>query len=65
MTDYYSSQEECDTSEHTYNNSNPRYKHFCQHYFTAGDEEQFQSSRDKTNGSNNTFKDNTNFEFEF
>ena len=65
MTDYYSSQEECDTAEHTYNNSNPRYKHFCQHYFTAGDEEQFQSSRDKTNGSNNTFKDNTNFEFEF
>lgn len=30
-------------------NSNPRYRNFCQEFFTAGDEEQFQSYRDKTN----------------
>lgn len=29
--------------------SNPRYKNFCQDFFTAGDEEQFEMSRDKSN----------------
>ena len=30
-------------------NTNSRYKHFCQEFFTAGDEEQFENTRDKTN----------------
>jgi hypothetical protein len=29
-------------------NTNPRYKNFCQDFYTAGDEEQFQSARDKS-----------------
>ena len=29
--------------------TNPRYKGFCQDFFTAGDEEQFETIRDKTN----------------
>jgi hypothetical protein len=31
-------------------NSNPRYKHFTQTHFTAGDEEQFDTFRDEKNG---------------
>lgn len=31
-----------------YINSNPRYRHFCQTYFTAGDEEQFDDNRTHT-----------------
>ena len=36
--------------------TNPRYKNFCQKFFTAGDEEQFQKSRD---WSNNRSDENT------
>ena len=39
----FTSREDCETRK--YENSNPRYKHFCQTYFTAGDEEQFESTR--------------------
>lgn len=31
-------------------NTNSRYKNFCQTFFTAGDEDQFQSHRDKSSG---------------
>ncbi len=50
--DYYSSKEECDKAQRNNNrkNTNPRYRNFCQKYFTAGDEEQFLSFRDWTNG---------------
>ena len=37
--------DECERKE--FINSNPRYKGFCQTYFTAGDEEQFEESRDR------------------
>lgn len=37
-------------------NSNPRYKHFCQEFFTAGDEEQFQSTRDSTPNESGEFR---------
>lgn len=49
MQDYFSSKEECDKYSRDYRNTNPRYKNFCQKYFTAGDEDQFQSSRDFSN----------------
>ena len=58
--DYYHSQAECDEAMRTYINSNSRYKNFFQHYFTAGDEDQFQSTRDQTNStyfSNQTIED--------
>ena len=58
--DYYHSQAECDEAMRTYINSNSRYKNFFQHYFTAGDEEQFQSTRDQTNSTyfpNQTIED--------
>jgi hypothetical protein len=47
--DYFYSKEECNKSARVYQNTNPRYKNFCQKYFTAGDEEQFQTQRDFTN----------------
>ena len=37
--------EDCERRE--YINSNPRYRGFCQTYFTAGDEEQFEETRDR------------------
>lgn len=37
--------EECERRE--FINSNPRYKNFCQTHFTAGDEEQFEETRDR------------------
>ena len=37
--------EECERRE--FINSNPRYRGFCQTYFTAGDEEQFEETRDR------------------
>lgn len=58
--DFYSTPEECQN----YNsiNTNKRYRYFCQTHFTAGDTEQFEEYRDKTNGdekeviiSNNNF----------
>jgi hypothetical protein len=50
MPDYYASKDTCDKAERVYENTNPRYRNFCQKYFTAGDEEQFQTSRDWSNG---------------
>ena len=41
--DYFSTSEECKHKK--YINTNPRYKHFKQNHFTAGDEEQFHSNR--------------------
>jgi hypothetical protein len=43
--DFFFSQEECEKAQKTYINTNPRYKNFCQTYFTAGDEEQFETNR--------------------
>lgn len=40
------SRRECEASEREYKNTNPRYRNFFQEIFTAGDEEQFQESRD-------------------
>lgn len=37
--------DDCERKE--FINSNPRYKGFCQTYFTAGDEEQFEETRDR------------------
>lgn len=37
--------EECERREFV--NTNPRYRGFCQTYFTAGDEEQFEETRDR------------------
>ena len=39
------SRKECESGHRTYVNTNPRYKNFCQSFYTAGDEEQFQESR--------------------
>jgi hypothetical protein len=67
--DFYNSQQECLAESKNYEgvmNTNPRYKHFTQNNFTAGDEEQFQTYRDETNGNlcipnislnNNLFKE--------
>ena len=49
-SDYYSSKEGCIESIKKYITTNPRYKHFQQTHFTAGDEDQFQRYRDPTNG---------------
>lgn len=43
--DYYTSKEECVKSYSQKIQTNPRYKNFCQTYFTAGDEEQFEEFR--------------------
>ena len=51
--DYYTSQEECNTAKRIPKlQSNPRYRNFKQHHFTAGDEEQFQTFRDISNSDN-------------
>lgn len=64
-TDYYLSKEACDKASREYKNSNPRYRQFCQKYFTAGDEEQFQSSRDWSNGAKkDEVKCQTEFKFD-
>ena len=39
----FTTREDCETRK--YVNTNPRYKNFCQTYFTAGDEEQFETNR--------------------
>ena len=41
MMDYYTSQEECLRHKYGSKSTNPRYPHFKQRIFTAGDEEQF------------------------
>ena len=48
--DFYSTKEECAESRKQCNQTNPRYKNFCQTHFTVGDEEQFETYRDATNG---------------
>lgn len=48
--DYFRCPEEC--KNFTKINTNKRYKYFCQTHFTAGDIEQFETYRDKTNGKN-------------
>jgi hypothetical protein len=48
--DYYDSKEACVASVRQRVNTNPRYKNFYQTHFTAGDEEQFETHRDPTNG---------------
>ena len=45
----YSSIEECKLNEYIKVNTNPRYSHFCQSLFTAGDEEQFEQARNRCN----------------
>lgn len=50
LPDYYSSPEECSTAKRQKSVTNPRYKHFKQTHFTAGDEDQFQEYRSMTNG---------------
>lgn len=47
MTDFFKTPEECSAFRRT--NTNPRYRNFYQVHFTAGDEEQFENKRDKTN----------------
>lgn len=46
--DFYVSQKQCEEDEKVVINTNPKYKHFDQTYFTAGDPEQFQLYRNKT-----------------
>ena len=50
--DFYSSKEECTANNKQFVQTNPRYRNFCQTHFTAGDEEQFETYRDATNGDN-------------
>ena len=50
--DFFTSIKECKsvTKKDKYaKNSNPRYVHFTQNHFTAGDEEQFETYRDAEN----------------
>uniref|UniRef100_A0A6C0KQI6 Glycosyl transferase CAP10 domain-containing protein n=1 Tax=viral metagenome TaxID=1070528 RepID=A0A6C0KQI6_9ZZZZ len=62
-TDYYLSKEDCDKASREYKNSNSRYRNFCQTYFTAGDEEQFDKARDWSNS--RTPKDEVKCQTEF
>ncbi len=49
--DIYTSIEQCEAASKMKKvSTNPRYSHFTQTHFTAGDEEQFQAYRDATNG---------------
>lgn len=48
--DYYTSKEDCVLSLKHKVNTNPRYTNFKQTHFTAGDEEQFETYRDPSNG---------------
>lgn len=53
LPDFYKSKEECEEyHEKKKEVTNPRYPHFTQMYFTAGDVEQFNTYRDSTNGTN-------------
>jgi hypothetical protein len=64
-SDYYLSKEDCDKASREFKNSNPRYRNFCQKYFTAGDEEQFQKARDWSNSSQtNEVECQTQFKFD-
>lgn len=48
LPEYYESIEECDQHKFIVVNTNPRYKFFQQTHFTAGDEEQFDKYRNKS-----------------
>ena len=51
LPDFYDTPEQCLAAAKTITEStNPRYSNFKQTHFTAGDEEQFQTYRDATNG---------------
>ena len=51
LPDFYDTPEQCKTAARLDKRSlNPRYSNFKQAHFTAGDEEQFQTYRDATNG---------------
>ena len=49
VPDFYSSIEECVEFKYKKVQTNPRYKHFKQTHFTAGDEQQFQEYRNQIN----------------
>jgi hypothetical protein len=53
VPDFYSSIEECVEFKYKKVQTNPRYKHFKQTHFTAGDEQQFQEYRNQINNSFN------------
>lgn len=66
LPDYYTSKSECSEAKRKKVCTNPRYTHFKQTHFTAGDESQFQKYRSMTNGqvcipvinlNNNRFRD--------
>ena len=46
---FFSDEKSCTISTRKKINTNPRYRYFCQTHFTAGDVEQFDTYRDKTN----------------
>nr|QBK85344.1 MAG: glycosyl transferase family 90 and serine/threonine-protein kinase domain protein [Iridovirus LCIVAC01] len=48
--DFYTNQTDCRSSIRERVATNPRYSHFYQTHFTAGDQEQFERFRDPTNG---------------
>ncbi len=51
LPDFYDTQEQCQAAARKNKRPiNPRYSNFTQTHFTAGDEEQFQTYRDATNG---------------
>jgi len=66
---YYKTEKECIDSYKNIQNTNPRYKFYNQTHFTAGDIEQFEMYRDKTNGQshipNICLKDNIWNEYNF
>lgn len=48
--DFYTTKKECEEKQYETFQLNNRYKNFVQRNFTAGDENQFEEYRDKTNG---------------
>ena len=51
--DFFENKKDCDDFKFRQRHqTNPRYKNFCQTHFTAGDVDQFEKYRDKTNGNN-------------
>jgi len=48
--DFYYTKEDCIKGERNKQNTNPRYRDYLQIHFTAGDVQQFQEFRNKTNG---------------
>ena len=52
--DFFENKEDCEKFKFRQRNqTNTRYKHFCQTHFTAGDEEQFEEYRFSKNNNNN------------